>query len=769
MSNFLIRFKLWPTSLVFTAACTFCVAAPVLAQEASAVLQEVIVTAEKRSENLQSVPLALSAFSSENLAAYGISNMTDLKANIPSLVFDEYIAGQPRYFIRGIGNNIDSGSVDDDVGVFVDGVYLGRPAMSNTDFLDLDRVEVLRGPQGTLFGRNVVGGAVSFFSRKPGQDVHEGAEVTYGNYHEIDAKGYVSGPIADNLFGSISAVTSAHDGYGVNTTANNGAVFPTTNLTPGAVTVNSTKSKDVGDTQFTGVRTSLRLVPSESLDIQLNADGSRRRGSGTWAIVWSGGPVAGVGEQSTPWRAPHYPDVGLGDVNNFGTSLDVNWETSIGTLTSISAYRYAWYDSRLDECVLNVPNVLNPALVTGGLGDCYYEPNYTETNHQLTQEFRLASPSSAALKWLVGAYYLHAKDDWSVVQSWAFFFPGFTGQGYFGNKDQASRTNAYALFGNASYEVLHDLTLQAGLRWSRDEKQSAGGTFGVNFTGPWTDNGVPFPPGVGYTTSGSAAWNAFTPAASLNYQVVPDKFVYAQVSRGFKSGGFATELQDKVAEQTPVAPEYAWNYELGLKTEWFEKRARLNVSAFWIDYTNLQVNGLLVQGPGQAPLSILLNAGKTTSKGIESEWNFIVTPAVNIYGNYTYTKTRINETNPGAVGVINVGEELPRAPHNKGLIGASYTAHIGGARTLTARADYSAMSSYASNLPNLADERVPSSKRVDGGLLFEDEGGNLSVELWGKNLTNQVHPNFLTDVGGTVYAKPLDPPRTYGITVRLQR
>jgi|HubBroStandDraft_4_1064222.scaffolds.fasta_scaffold00025_47 iron complex outermembrane receptor protein len=759
-------------ALVAVIAGPVCWVGQVIAQEEPGTLQEVVVTAEKRSEDLQKVPLALSAYTSDYLENNGILDLTDLKAEIPSLTFFEYTAGQPRYYIRGIGNNLDSGSIDDDVGVFVDGVYMGRPAMSNTPFMDLDHVEVLRGPQGTLFGRNVVGGAISFVSKKPDQDVQLSGEVTYGNYNEIDTRAFASGPITGNLFGSISVATTSHDGYGINTTAGQGAIYPTTNTTPGAVTVNVTGPRDVGDTHFTGVRTTLRLVASDSLEFNLHADASDRTGSGTWAFLWLAGPITGPngfpadGEQSHPWSAAHYPDVGVSDVSNDGVSLDVNWETWLGTLTSITAYRHSDYDSRLDECVLNVPDVLDPSLVTGDLGECYYEPTYRENNDQYSEEIRLASSANSPVKWVGGLYAFNAADWWSVVQSWAFFFPGFTGQGFFGDGGNRTVTNAYAAFANASYEI-HKLTLQAGVRFSHDEKKNRGGTFGVNFTGPWTDNGVPYPAGVGYNSSASASWNAVTPSFSLSYQAAPDKFLYALVSRGFKSGGFGVELQDKVAAETPVSPEFAWNYEIGAKLEW-SQRARLNVSAFWVDYTNLQVNGLLVEAPGEPPLSVLLNAGKTTSKGVESEGSWLLTPSLSINAMYTYTKTRINETNPGAAGVVNVGDELPNAPENKGYIGASYTTHVNDRSAVTLRADYSAQSSYASNLPNLADERVPSTRKVDAGLLFEGNNGHWGVELWGKNLTNVVHPDFLTDVAGTVYAKPIDPPRTYGFTIRLR-
>jgi len=769
-------------AVIFSSMITaiFCVASPTLAQDATTsasapadaqapgTLQEVIVTAEKRAENVQSVPLAITAITGAQLQAANIENMTDLKVEIPSLTFFEYAAGQARYYIRGIGNNLDSGSVDEDVGVFVDGVYMGRPSMTNTDFMDLERVEVLRGPQGTLFGRNVVGGAISFTTRQPTADTRYAGDLSYGNYNEIDARALASGAISDNLFGSISLATSSHDGYGVNTTASTGATFNPTNATPGAVNVNRTAPQDVGDTQFNGVRATLRFVPSDSLDIQLHADGSRRRGSGTWAIIWRGGPLAGLGEfgeQSHPWSAAHYPDVGIGNVYNRGLSVDVNWQTSLGTFTSISAYRSVNYITRLDECVANIPDVLDPANVVGDLGNCYFEPTYTEYNYQLSQEFRLASPANQPFRWIVGAYGFYAHDYWSVVADWAFAFGFLSGQGAYGDPDQTSTTHSYALFGNMSYDLMSNLTVQAGVRLSRDEKSSAGSTFGNPFSGPWTNGGVPYPFGVGYVSSGQGTWDAVTPMATLDYQFIPDKYVYVLVSRGFKSGGFPTEQQDLQSENRPVAPEFAWNYEIGTKLEW-QQRARLNLTAFYINYTNLQVNGLLVLGPGQGPQSVLLNAGKTSSKGVESEFDLIVTPNLSFNGSYTYTQTRINETTAAAAGVLPVGNELPNAPRNKAFVGATYRAPVTGTQNLIARADYEYQSSYASNLPNLEDERVPRSFRLNGGLTLQ--GPHWGFELWAKNLTNFVHPNFLTDVGGTVYAKPFDPPRTFGITVRYQ-
>lgn len=701
-------------------------------------LDEIVVTAQKRAENLQTVPLALSVYSADTLQSQNIASLGDLKFRVPSLVYDEFSAGQPRYYIRGIGNNLQSGAVDEDVGVFIDGVYMGRPEMSNNDFLDIESVEVLRGPQGTLFGRNVVGGAITFNTRKPDEQVRAGGNFTVGNYNQTDVAAYVSGPISDKVFGKIAATSRNRDGFYFNTTTNN----------------------DVEDAQFAGARGALRFLPNDTLDIQLNADVSRRRGTGSWAYLYRTGPVFSAPAQPDPYRGAHYTDDGVADIDNQGASLNIDWETALGTVTSITAFRDSKMAVRFNTTGDDVGELGDPPVDASNL---LFVQGYHADTEQFTQELRIASPATERLTWVAGAYFFHNDVDYG--QENTYRFTEFFSEGVFGT-ESPSKTTAYAVFANAAFDITDQLAIQAGVRYSYDEKKIHYTSYGQSFLGPYTIDGVPV---AGYDVTAEKDWDAVTPAVSLNYQLTPDVFFYATASKGFKSGGFTSgsEATEARVVQTPFNPEFAWNYEVGAKTEWLDRRMRFNVSAFHIDYTDLQLRILVQLLPlPSLPVEIVGNAGKTVSQGVETELDFAVTSALDVYGSYTFTDTEIKEM--VLAGVDQAGHRLAKAPKHKVFVGGSYTVPLGEKYTATARVDYTYSSDYHSNPTNDPVELVPLRRNLDAGLRFETEGGRWGIELWGKNLTDEFHPSAVTSVFGTGYAVPLDPPRTYGATVRFQ-
>ena len=702
-------------------------------------LEEIVVTAQKRPESLQTVPLALSALTGATLESRHIDTLDDLSQEIPSLVSYSNSAGTPQYYIRGMGNNVRGGAFDGDVGVFLNGVYLSNPVMYNLDYTDLDEVEVLRGPQGTLFGRNVVGGAVSYRYREPTEETRMGAEATVGNYDELDGKFFASGPVADKLYAGIALSTRNHSGYDFNTTT----------------------GQHVEDESFTAGHATLRYVPTDDLDIQLMGDMSRRTGDGGWEILYNAGkePTA-HSELSDPRVANQFSDDGYLNYENDGFTLQTNWKLPFGTLTSITAYRKAWREYRNISTPPDVPAVF-PGPVVGQESNILYNQFGRENTSQESQEIRLASATNQRFKWVVGLYYFHDKDDYNPSIQYEFF--NYKEAGTYGT-EQWSATTSYATFLNASYDILDDLTAQAGVRGSHDEKDAQTLAYGPNFT-PWTTDGVKTP--AGYDVYGSGSWNAVTPTFSLNYRLLSDKFLYATVSKGYKSGAFYAPLEDAVAARTPVNPEYVWNYEFGAKTEWLDRRLRANVSAFYDDYSQLQVNAIETL-PSGLGTHVLLNAGKTVSKGVESEFTAAVTRQLLLYASYTYLWTDIEQTDAAAGATLHVGDQLPYSPHNKLNVGAAYTADLGSALVATARLDYSYMSGYFSTLPDDPLGFNTPLKRVDGGLLFDFPQSRWSLEFWGKNLTNQVRAYVITPITGFGYYGALDPPRTYGFTIRYK-
>ncbi len=725
------------TNNLFLSTIVLCVGNTfVYAQDAlgSFGLEEVVVTAQKRAENLQTVALSITAYSGDFLEKSNIANFNDLQSRTPGLVYEEFSAGMPRYFIRGIGSANKSSAVDSAVGIFVDEIYMGRPEMVNNSFFDLERVEVLRGPQGTLFGRNVVGGAISFFTRKPDEEFRARLSATYGNYKTIETKGSVSGPLSDNVFGLVSISTRNHDGYAFNETTGN----------------------DIEDEQYVSARAALRFVPNEDLEIQINADVSRRRGTGGWWDLYREGPRSAGKSNSERRRGANHADDGFGNVDNHGISLNVQLDTSLGTLTSITGYRKSETEQRANSTGLFV------ASLTAADRANYFHTLFIQEDNQyakqFSQEVRLSSDGSGPFNWVGGLYYFHESVEHFKITDYRFMSFNIEGRV---QSDAESKVDAIAAFANASYAFDEQFSLQVGLRWSQDKKKHVLISHGKPFS-PYTAYGVVVP---NFTAYGSDTWSALTPAASLNYQATPDHLLYATISRGFKSGGYNDEDREKYAAERGFAPEYAWNYEIGAKTEWFDRRARLNFSAFYIDYTDLQVGIIQQIDPNLPPLSFTGNAGKTVVKGIELEWNLIPLEGLNLYGNYSYTHSRIKELIQSGVDLS--GKVLPRAPKHKVFVGASYTVIVGEGSSVTGRVDYTYSTEYFSTIVNNPVELVPNQHNLDASILLELTDARWGFELWAKNLTNETNINTIANVSGDGFAT-FQSPRTYGATIHFR-
>lgn len=708
-------------------------------------IEEIVVTAQKREESLQDVPIAISAFTKETLAAQNIDSIEDLEELVPGFNFDKYSPGQPRYYIRGIGNNLHSGSVENPVGVFLDGVYLSRSSMAAVPYLNVERIEVMRGPQGTLFGRNVVGGAVSIHTTKPSAEPSAEAELTYGNYDLMSLKGHVGGAISDNVFASLAGIATNRDGYAFNTTTQN----------------------DVVDDQMTALQASLMVTPTDNLELLLTADVHRRRGTGGWwMLVHSGDLWTAPSWLLSPWRNNGTEDDGRNDIDNQGFSARITWSTDIGTVTSISAYRKSFFGSRVTMIQPNLPSPPDPSLVVGNLGPMNFFRDFEEDADQISQEIRIASNSGGPLNWVTGIYYFSGDVTYRHDSQSTFAFPFLTGTFYSGSFDSVT-TDAVAVFANADYYLTDALRIQLGARWSRDEKENMTIASG-NPRGGYTDlAGEPLPDGVGYTVQGKKDWSAFTPMLSVNYKATSNALLYSTVSKGFKSGGFAGAQPDAITAAEPFNPEFVWNYEIGAKTEWFD-RVRLNLAAYWMDYTNLQVRGRVPseENPEQQQW-LMLNTGKATIKGVETEISAIVTDNLTLNAMHSYMKSEIEETTGFAAEILRVGDKLIKTPINTYRLAASYRIPLPNDFSVTATAAYAYTGSHYPGLPNNELELIPSQKLVNASVFLDKEDGRWSVQLWAKNLTDEMNLNSPTDVLGSTFGFA-DPPRTYGVTFHLQ-
>ncbi|MBY8824017.1 TonB-dependent receptor [Sphingomonas colocasiae] len=707
---------------------------PQPAEEASG-LEEIVVTAQKTRDNLQTVPLSLTAFTGDSLTRSNIETVKDLAARTPSLNVDTFSPGQPRYFIRGIGGTAAGSARDAAVGVFVDEVYMGRPSMTSTDFVDIDRVEILRGPQGTLFGRNVVGGALSYFTRKPDDTFRAQAALTVGNYDKIDGSFAVSGPLSEGVAAGLSFSSRNHGGYAFN----------------------ETTGRDIETEHSNAVRGALRFQPGEGVDIQLNADYSRLNGTGNWWHLLREGPNSIGKANEDPRRGRNHTDDGFNRIRNGGVSLNARFDSPMGEIASITAYRESKLRTRANTTGLFVAELTDPNR------NQYHHTLFIQEDDtdskQFSQELRLASDISDRLSSVVGIYYFHEKVDTTNITDYRFLRFNSQGRRRF---DASNTTDSYAAFANLAWEVTDRLKLRGGLRWSRDEKDHIVVAGGNNYT-PYRDGGVIVP---GFTAPGRAAWSALTPAFSVNFQATPTKFVYASVSRGFKSGGFSDTEVERLSAMEPFDPEFAWNYEVGLKTEWLDRRLRFNASLFYTDYTDLQVTVIRQVDPNFPPFGVTGNAGKVAIKGAELEINAVPVEGWNLYGTYAYTDSNIKELISGTTNLR--GNRLPRAPKHKFSIGTTYAVDVGDRLRITGRAEYTYSSNFYSSILNSPVDQIPNLKNLDLGLSFSTPDDKWSLEFWGKNVTDRLNINTISEVPTLDGYAQFQPPRTYGATLRFR-
>lgn len=799
---------------------------PVFAQTSSEGVEQVVVTAEKRSENLQVVPIADSALTAEDLAEKHVANTYDLKYVVPALSEYTIVAGRTDYSIRGIGNETnDSPTADGGVGLYQDEVYIGRAFLANTDFLDVDRVEVLRGPQGTLFGRNAVGGAISFVSRAPTDDTQAGFDLSGGNYDSANLSGYASGKIMDDLDGKIAADIKTHDGYDTNTTTGAG----------------------MDDEHFWGISGALRWRPNNDLDATLNVDTSHRRGNGDWWVTTNdnfcnttgvttatfglggknpacanygtteGGPI-----NPNPRKGPQGYDNGVGNVDNTGGSLNIKWTNPLGLLTSITSYRTGQMDARtpaygdmpepLGFSCANSPTACPgypqssaSDLITQSwpLSDAAYTPFYYDTARQYSQELRLSSDDSGPLQWLGGAYFYHEANSLATGAIWQFNFPGYSaykGAGE-GLEYTVGSTTSYALYGNVSYNITDALKVQAGVRWSQDDKKTWQQVFGESVNAAaWTVNNVTQYPssaqhaagcngpgthiypttsftntgqlcGPYWTGTGQTTFDNVSPSGTISYQFTPDVYTYATVSEGWKSGGFNNILNEETADTTPFKSENLTNYEIGAKTEWFDHRLLLNASLFYMEYKNFQVQSLVSLAgtvcSGSCDYESVVNAGTARSEGIELESEFRPTDAWDIYGNYSYNDAHIDNacilTTISGPCTNEAGWKLPFVPENKFTIGTSYTIPVAGI-DVTPRVQYSYSEHYWSRESNFQAWINPYMSNLDASVLFAPDGSHWTFELWGKNLENHINSDYVFYQYNVTY-RNIGAPLTYGATL----
>jgi iron complex outermembrane receptor protein len=690
--------RAYVSAVLGTAA--FGAAMPVVAAETGS-LEEIVVTAQRRETNLQTTAVAITAYTGEMLADQKVFTVGDLANDVPSF---SLTAGTPldvELNIRGITNTrLDSPTSDPSVGTFIDGVYAGRTGDLNYDFYDLERVEIIRGPQGVLLGKNVVGGALSVTTAKPTHENSGSLTLSYGNYASKLVSGFVNGEMTEDWAGRFSFQYRGHDGFARDVLHN----------------------RDVENLESYQARGQVLWTPADSkwkarFMLEYNKDST----NGINVVAVDGGTTNCESTYlrtncTRPWSnlrrflgltnprqniAQSIQYAGDPRINQYmkreglGGVLDIQWSGASFDFNSLTAYRWGFGDQVYDQTGAG-PEALNwdvsrflqfvsfvgatrPA-GNGSNGALLFAQPVGEraTIHQFSQEFRLTSNTQGKLDWIAGLFLKRDsidKNDRFIGENFLGAITPLTaanplstlsGQSNWYNDGNIKN---FAVFGQIGWKFTDSLKLSAGLRYTTDKKDGAvrglvvatGDRFNPNDpranvtieslcrrpdgsvvsptpvpAGCVAPNRWTYQTGDSFQTAYGRKWNKMTPQATLEWTINPDVFTYLTVSRGFKGGGFDDTPQNPAQATTPFNPETATNYEIGIKTYFLDRRIRLNADVFYMDYKDLQVT----QTNAACLCNLTDNAAKAKIKGVEAEFEWKVADGlrVNLGGSYVDPK-----------------------------------------------------------------------------------------------------------------------------------
>jgi len=723
-------------------------------------LEEVIVTAQHRPENVQDVPIAVSTIGADELAKSDIFDAGSIAARVPGLSYSEFSPGQGLPSMRGISSADDGAGLDNSVSLFLDGVYIGRGAAINFDMFDLERLEVLRGPQGTLFGRNAIGGAISVVSTKPTDEFSAKVGATIGNEGIVRYQGLVSGPLSDSLSGKISVTHREHDGFVRNVLLN----------------------KDQQDEDQSSFRGQLRW-DLESSEWLLSADymNDDREDMGRTPII-DRAPLTvimaangGGGARQTAAPADGYSER---QTNGISLQGDVEYDT--GILTSITSFRHAETDWAMAS--LGAP--------VGVLGLPFDEVMDTivEDIDTVSQEFRWTSTLDGNFNYTAGFYYL--TEETSRDEQFRVTAPSVGGGAtpfevttlsdgsIVGNEISITEneTTSYAFYGQGTWEFSDEWSLTLGARYTLDEKDykataiNCGKIAGTEFEGYADCASANGPGGIGgslaiinetFRVAPSDDWSDFSPKISVEYHPNEDVMIFASASKGFKSGGFAGSQGVQTAASTPVDPETAWNYELGIKSDLMDNTLRLNATAFYTDYEDLQIVRFgRVNESDPFGTFLTTNVGEAEITGVEVEFVWMLTENFEISGNHAYLDTEANDFLINGVDLS--GTHLRQAPRNSSSILLNYNFVIDSG-SLDFRLGYSHTDRQ---ITDYLDQRTAIDEvgLFDGRIGWRSNDENWDVSLWGKNLKDVDYIAHSYTVGPGIIGS-WGAPRTVGLSV----
>ncbi|HEV2599179.1 TonB-dependent receptor [Sphingopyxis sp.] len=769
-------------------------AAAVAASAASYDGAEIIVSARRRDESAQDVPIALSVVGAAQLEQTGNYTLTQIQQIVPSLQVFSFNPRNTNINIRGLGSNValTNDGLENGVGFYVDNVYFGRVGQSQFDLVDLQQIEVLRGPQGTLFGKNTTSGAINISSRKPSFDPEFSGEASVGDYGYYQLRASASGALVDDLLAvRVSGSVTERRGF----------------------LYNDTQNERAQDYSNWSVRGQLLFTPTADLEVRIIGDFARQKQNhvlnifaGYFGTYENGAAIPNsFAERAARFPGYSFPTIdpfarrGEADshyqsnMDGYGVSGQVDWDIGSVKLTSITAYR--WWD-------------WNPA----NDGDSTSLPVITKAQQanrqrQFSQEIRLASDSDGPIDYVAGAYYF-----WQVIRgkgasaygpaaalwnrpatsplplaAWEAALDGFEA-----NSTSDPRTRSYALFGQLDWKFTDRLTLTAGLRYTHEKKSGsftqvhvAGidlSTLPALLAAQAAGIRAQFNPVTSYSTGFTD--NSLSGLATLSWQFSDDALAYATYSRGNKSGGLnLTNLPAGLRPEdvAAVAPEKVDSYELGIKSEWFDKKVTLNVAGYWTEIRDYQT---AITEQVQNSVNVrqyIANIPGVRSRGVEGDLSFAPSERASFYASVAYADTTYSDypNAPQAPERLNIsgiqdltGEQLPGVPKFTYTLGGDVSAPLGnlGGRDLSlyAHADYSHRSSFNTSSSNSIYADVPAYGIANARIGFRTDDGLFDLSIWARNLFDKDYFQTLSPAVTGIVTSLIGEPRTIGATLRTK-
>ena len=732
---------------------------PAASETAGGTLETITVTAQKRAENLQDVPISVAAVTGATIENQHVVNLEALTGVIPNVQIGHFSNNPDSavFNIRGMGVIEPDPYAGQTVTVMVDGVPQYFNMISLPDLFDVARVEVLRGPQGTLFGANTTGGVINIITEQPTGEYGGKAVVSLGNYNRVDADASLNFPIMDNvLAGKVSFLHHSEDGW----------------------VTNVVNDEPLGDANQNAVRGYLKWTPTEDFNATLIGEYDHALG-GSPIVVQGGVPgeveyvppgtkVPGdlQGQYpspclpaGSPCRAPStylsasdgVPDRNLQDI--YATTLTMNWHSPIGDLVSITGYKRFLEDNYTDQ---------------DGTVEFLDATHRTTHGYQISEEVRDSFKPTDASQIIVGSFVMY--DHYHHIQNFEIQFaaPGFSQI-----NDQNQTNHSESIFAQGFFNLTDKLRLQAGVRGTRETTSMTAGI--ADFTNPsglaQFSGNTPVP--GGFVANGDKSWDNAGGKIGLDYKWTPDILTYIYGARGFKSGGFVGRV-GVPSDIGPYNPEYVTTIEAGLKSDWLQHSLRTNLAIFWNKYKDLQVAEIYFENIAGNEIqgNTILNAAQATTKGLELEIDAAPIQNLKLNASFAYLLAKYSSflfndsSTPGAPPLNLSGYDLQDAPRVTASGGINYTVPFQPGKASIGLTDRYTSGKYFTALNDSPRSYVQPTNYIDGTLDWSQTDDKWSFGVWVRNIQNKHYIASVFDSPGTLGLVNYAPPREFGGTFR---